>query len=286
MNIHSNSQQGQLYVVATPIGHLSDLSERAKAVLAKVELIACEDTRHTQKLLQHLGLKKNLISLHEHNENERLTLITEKLKTGSQIALVSDAGTPLISDPGYKLIQHLRQQSIKISPIPGACALISALSVAGIASNKFCFEGFLPAKKNQREATLSTLVNESRSLIFYESKHRILDSLDSMQHIFGNNRQACLAREMTKQFETFYYGNFSQILAELHADPQQQKGEFVIIINGNPEPATAANYSEQTLFTRLLKELPPNKAAAIMADISQDNKKTWYQRALELRQTP
>lgn len=271
-------------MVATPIGHLSDLSERAKDVLAKVDLIACEDTRHTQKLLQHLGLKKALISLHDHNESQRLAEIEDKLRQGLNIALVSDAGTPLISDPGYKLAQHLRLKQFSLTPIPGACAFITALSVAGIASDKFCFEGFLPAKKGAKEERLKALANESRTLIFYESKHRILASLQAMKNEFSDERTVCVARELTKQFESFYYGSFSHILDILNEDAQQQKGEFVIIVSGNLQPASAASYCELALFTRLLKDLPPNKASAIMAEFSKDNKKVWYQRALELKQ--
>lgn len=283
MNTRSNYHQGQLYVVATPIGHLSDLSERAKDVLAQVDFIACEDTRHTHKLLQHLGLKKALISVHEHNEPQRLTEIENKLAQGLNIALVCDAGTPLISDPGYKLAHHLRLNQYKLVPIPGACAFIAALSVAGIASDRFCFEGFLPAKKGTRQTRLNQLLNESRTLIFYESKHRILASLQAMQEVFTNTRTVCVARELTKQFESIYYGTFSHVLAELSQDAQQQKGEFVIIVSGNPEPASTSNYSEQALFARLLKELAPNKAAAIMAEFSNEHKKVWYQRALALK---
>lgn len=271
--------------MATPIGHLSDLSERAKTVLSQVDVIACEDTRHTQKLLQHLGLKKTLLSLHDHNETQRLNEIEDKLAQGINIALVSDAGTPLISDPGYKLAHHLRLKNHQLTPIPGACAFITALSVAGIASDKFCFEGFLPAKNGARTERLKSLVGEERTLIFYESKHRILASLNAMQEAFGNERTVCVARELTKQFESFYYGSFSHILDILNQDAQQQKGEFVVIVSGNSQPQSAASYSEQALFIRLLEDLPPNKASAIMAELSNENKKTWYQRALDLKQS-
>lgn len=272
-----------LYVVATPIGNLTDLSERAIRVLTQVDLIACEDTRHTQKLLQHLGLKKSLISLHDHNERDRIAQISGYLADGKSLALVSDAGTPLISDPGYPLVQALREQQLTVVPVPGPSALITALSAAGLPTDRFVFEGFLPHKAGGRRERLEPLVNETATLVFYESKHRILETLDIMQEVFGAERRVCIARELTKTFETFYYGDLISVIQQLQASEDDTKGEFVIMLAGNDEPASATSFDIEKLFKRLLNELPPKKAAAIIADLTGDNKKSLYQKALEIQ---
>jgi 16S rRNA (cytidine1402-2'-O)-methyltransferase len=276
-------QVGTFYVVATPIGNLADLTERAKQVLTSVDVIACEDTRHTAKLLQHLGLRKPLLSVHEHNERERVEQIARHLEQGQSMALVSDAGTPLISDPGYPLVQALRARGLNVSPIPGVSAIITALSAAGLPTDRFTFEGFLPHKSGAKREKLLAQEQEARTLVYYESKHRILDTLEVMAEVFGAERQACVARELTKTFETFYHGTLPDILSQLQADADQQKGEFVVMIAGNPDPAPASEVDSNKLFRLLLAELPPKKAAAIIADLTGENKKELYQKALEMQ---
>ncbi|UXD86837.1 16S rRNA (cytidine(1402)-2'-O)-methyltransferase [Thalassolituus hydrocarboniclasticus] len=276
-------QVGTFYVVATPIGNLADLTERAKQVLTSVDVIACEDTRHTAKLLQHLGLRKPLLSVHEHNERERVEQIARHLEQGQSMALVSDAGTPLISDPGYPLVQALRARGLHVSPIPGVSAIITALSAAGLPTDRFTFEGFLPHKSGAKREKLLAQEQEARTLVYYESKHRILDTLEVMAEVFGAERQACVARELTKTFETFYHGTLPDILSQLQADADQQKGEFVVMIAGNPDPAPASEVDSNKLFRLLLAELPPKKAAAIIADLTGENKKELYQKALEMQ---
>ncbi len=276
-------QVGTFYVVATPIGNLADLTERAKQVLTSVDVIACEDTRHTAKLLQHLGLRKPLLSVHEHNERERVEQIARHLEQGQSMALVSDAGTPLISDPGYPLVQALRARGLNVSPIPGVSAIITALSAAGLPTDRFTFEGFLPHKSGAKREKLLAQEQEARTLVYYESKHRILDTLEVMAEVFGAERQACVARELTKTFETFYHGTLPDILSQLQEDADQQKGEFVVMIAGNPDPAPASEVDSNKLFRLLLVELPPKKAAAIIADLTGENKKELYQKALEMQ---
>lgn len=276
-------ESGVLYVVATPIGNLSDLSERAIALLTEVDLIACEDTRHTQKLLQHLGVRKVLMSVHDHNERDRIQQVAEHLTAGRSMALVSDAGTPLISDPGYPLVEALRTMNHKVVPVPGPSALITALSAAGLPTDRFVFEGFLPHKAGGRRERLAPLANETATLVFYESKHRIIETLTLMAEAFGDQRQACVARELTKTFETFYQGTLAELIDALQADEHQTKGEFVVMVAGNPEPATATAFDTDKLFRLLLAELPPKKAAAILADLTGENKKALYQQALEIQ---
>lgn len=276
-------QVGTFYVVATPIGNLADLTERAKQVLTSVDVIACEDTRHTAKLLQHLGLRKPLLSVHEHNERERVEQIARHLEQGQSMALVSDAGTPLISDPGYPLVQALRARGLHVSPVPGVSAIITALSAAGLPTDRFTFEGFLPHKSGAKREKLLAQEQEARTLVYYESKHRILDTLEVMAEVFGAERNACVARELTKTFETFYHGTLPDILAQISADDDQQKGEFVVMIAGNPNPAPASEVNSDKLFRLLLAELPPKKAAAIIAELTGDNKKELYQKALEMQ---
>ncbi len=272
-----------MYIVATPIGNLFDISERAKQTLDSVDLVACEDTRHTSKLLQHLGLKKKLISLHEHNETDRIAQVASMLTEGQSIALVSDAGTPLISDPGYPLVQALRQQGFQITPIPGASAIITALSAAGLPTNRFTFEGFLPHKTGAKKEKLEELVQEPRTMVFYEAKHRILSTLEVMAEVFGEERQACVARELTKTFETFYSGNLTNILEQLQASSDHQKGEFVVMLAGNPEPMKANAMHTDKLLRLLAEELPPKKAAAIVSAVTGENKKELYTQVLSYK---
>ena len=276
-------QAATLYVVATPIGNLADLTERAVQVLGGVDLIACEDTRHTLKLLQHLGIRKPLISVHDHNERDRIEQVVDHLDAGRSIALVSDAGTPLISDPGYPLVNALRGRGFKVVPIPGASALVTALSAAGLPTDRFIFEGFLPHKSGARRERLDELRNEPRTLVYYESRHRILDSLADMQAIFGAERSVCIARELTKTFESFYSGTFEDVINVVAAEDNHQKGEFVVMVAGNPEPETASAVDIERLFRLLLVELPPKKAAAVISELTGENKKALYQKALEIQ---
>ena len=274
-------QGAHLYVVATPIGNLHDLSQRASQVLADVDLVACEDTRHTQKLLQHLGLRKSLLSLHDHNERDRIDQIKAQLAAGRSIALVSDAGTPLISDPGYVLVNALRQENFTVTPVPGPSALITALSVAGLPTNRFLFEGFLPHKAGGRRERLEVVVGETATLVFYESKHRLLETLAIMQEVLGD-RQAVVAREITKTFEQFFSGSLSAIEQQISSHSDHQKGEFVIMVMGANEAKSQIDLSTEKLFKRLLDELPPKKAAAIMSEFTGENKKVLYQRAIAM----
>ncbi|MFK4753819.1 16S rRNA (cytidine(1402)-2'-O)-methyltransferase [Oceanobacter antarcticus] len=275
-----DSVSATLYVVATPIGNLADLTERARQVLSAVNLIACEDTRHTQRLLQHLGLRKPMLSVHDHNERDRIQQVMDHLDQGRDIALVSDAGTPLISDPGYPLVQALRQAGHKVVPIPGASAMITALSAAGLPTDRFTFEGFLPHKSSGRKERLRAIVQDTCTLVFYEAKHRILNTLEDMSDVLGDQREAVVARELTKTFESFYRGTLMEIHAQLSSHDDHQKGEFVVMVTGNPAPAPASEIDTERLFKLLLAELPPKKAAAIIAELTGENKKELYQKAL------
>lgn len=228
------TQTGTLYIVATPIGNLEDITQRALNTLAQVDLIAAEDTRHSGLLLSHYGIKKPFFALHDHNEQQRARVLVEKLQQGLNIALISDAGTPLISDPGFHLVRDCRNAGIKVSPIPGACAAITALCSSGIASDRFCFEGFLPAKSKARCDKLAELETETRTLIFYESTHRILDTLADMQQVWGNERYVVLARELTKTWETIVGEPLEQLITWLKEDSHRIKGEIVLIVEGKP----------------------------------------------------
>lgn len=269
-------KKGTLYVVATPIGNLADLSARARDVLAHADLICAEDTRHTRQMLNALGLERPLLALHQHNESERVAQVLSQLQAGKALALVSDAGTPLISDPGYHLVRELRQAGVEVSPIPGACAAIAALSVAGIASDRFCFEGFLPAKSTARRERLQGLAAEARTLVFYESSHRIEECLADMVLVFGAEREAVLAREITKLFETILDGGLGAIAEKVAADPNQRKGEFVLVISGAPEDESAALREGRRLYAKLSEVLKPSQAAKIAADLSGAPRKALY----------
>ncbi len=278
--------QGVLYIVATPIGNLDDLSSRAVSVLNRVDVVAAEDTRHSGRLLQHLGLHKRLIALHDHNERDRAGSLLQELEAGRSVALISDAGTPLISDPGYVLVREARSRGLKVSPIPGACALVAALSAAGLPTDRFLFVGFLPAKRSGRRAALEQQVRETATLVFYESPHRILDAVSDIAAVFGEEREIVLGRELTKTFETFYSGSVAEVLATLEADPHGTKGEFVVMIHG-AEPVTsdedAGALDVDRLLKLLLPELPVKKVAKLVAELSGRPKNELYQRALELK---
>lgn len=276
-----NGSQGTLYIVATPIGNLSDITQRALETFKQVDLIAAEDTRHSGLLLSHYGIKKPFFALHDHNEQQRATNLVEKLQQGLNIALISDAGTPLISDPGFHLVRECRQAGISITPIPGACAAITALCVAGIASDRFCFEGFLPAKSKARCDKLQELLNEPRTLIFYESTHRILDTLQDMQTVWGKERYVVMARELTKTWETIHGAPLGELIAWLMEDNNRIKGEIVLVVEGKTADESE-EFSQQAviLLEKLANELPLKKAAAIVAETFGYKKNALYQYGL------
>lgn len=278
------SQAGQLFIVATPIGNLADLSSRAIDTLQSVDMVAAEDTRHSKPLLQHFGIHTPLLSLHEHNEQQRSELLLQRLQAGESIALISDAGTPLISDPGYRLVSLVKRHDIPVVPVPGSCALIAALSVSGIASDKFSFEGFLSPKQGARRQHLETLKNSEHSLIFYESPRRLLDTLKESIEIFGPERRACLARELTKVHETITTRPLAELAQWVESDSNQQRGECVLLIEGAPEAVSADEQELSRVLSLLLDDLPVKKAAAIAAAITGGKKNEAYQLALKLQQ--
>lgn len=262
-------KRGRLWIVATPIGNLEDLSPRATAVLRDVALVAAEDTRHSGPLLARVGSRARTLALHEHNEREQALRIVETLREGHDVAVVADAGTPLVSDPGYRLVRAAREAGIEVSPVPGPCAAIAALSVAGLASDRFVFEGFLPARAAARRERLGALVAEARTLIFYESSHRIVDMLGDLVALFGADRPAVVARELTKLFETVLSAPLADLLARVEADANQQRGEFVVLVAGAVGAEADATLAEgRRVFALLRDELPPARAAKIAAAIT------------------
>ncbi len=273
---------GALYVVATPIGNLGDFSARAIEVLGGVACIAAEDTRHSAPLLHRHGIATPLLSLHEHNERERVAQLIVALQGGAAIALISDAGTPLISDPGYHLVRAARAQGIRVIPVPGACAFIAALSAAGLPTDRFVFEGFLPAKSSARRARLEVLRTETRTLVFYESSHRVVDTLADMAIVFGASRPAVVARELTKTFETIRDGRLGELLAFVSNDANQQKGEFVMLVQGAEDVTEDAAEAGRVLGI-LLDELPVKQAAALAERITGVKKNELYKLALTLK---
>ncbi|HHE9451726.1 TPA: 16S rRNA (cytidine(1402)-2'-O)-methyltransferase [Haemophilus influenzae 10810] len=270
---------GILYIVATPIGNLQDITQRALETFAQVDLIAAEDTRHSGLLLSHYGIKKPFFALHDHNEQEKAHILVEKLKQGSNIALISDAGTPLISDPGFHLVRQCREAGIRVVPLPGACAAITALCASGIASDRFCFEGFLPAKSKARKDKLENIAEEDRTLIFYESTHRILDTLEDMQSVLGEERYMVLAREMTKTWETITGNTIRNLREWLPEAPNRTKGEMVLIVEGKPKSDNNDEISPQAVkaLELIAEELPLKKAAAIVAELYGYKKNALYQ---------
>ena len=279
----ANSPLGSLYVVATPIGNLDDISARALTILRSVALIAAEDTRHSARLMQHFGIGTPLAACHEHNERDQGGRFLSRLLAGDDVALISDAGTPLISDPGYHLVRQARAAGIAVVPVPGACALIAALSAAGLPSDRFIFEGFLPAKAAGRRARLEQVKEEPRTLIFYEAPHRILECLQDMQSVFGDERLALLARELTKTFETLKGLPLAELAAWVAADSNQQRGECVVLVAGwqAPEGDEAVSAEAMRVLNLLLAEMPLKRAAALAAEITGVRKNLLYQVALE-----
>ncbi|RMN28795.1 Ribosomal RNA small subunit methyltransferase I [Pseudomonas coronafaciens pv. zizaniae] len=279
----SNSTPGSLYVVATPIGNLDDMSVRALKVLREVALIAAEDTRHSARLMQHFGISTPLAACHEHNERDEGSRFITRLLAGDDIALISDAGTPLISDPGYHLVRQARAAGVPVVPVPGACALIAALSAAGLPSDRFIFEGFLPAKAVGRRAKLEKVKEEPRTLIYYEAPHRILECLQDMELVFGADRHALLAREITKTFETLKGLPLGELCAFVEGDSNQQRGECVVLVAGwtQPEEDDVVGAEARRVLGLLLEEMPLKRAAALAAEITGVRKNLLYQVALE-----
>jgi 16S rRNA (cytidine1402-2'-O)-methyltransferase len=277
------SESGTLYIVATPIGNLDDISRRAIEILNSVDLIAAEDTRHSQKLLQSIQVGTPVVSHHDFSADSAINRILDKLVSGSSIALISDAGTPLISDPGYKLVSLARQKKLSVIPIPGASALVSALSVSGLATDRFTFEGFLPSKAAARQKKLLGLVDEQRTMVFYESTHRIMESLMDMSAAFEEQRLIFIGRELTKRFESHFLGTASACVEWLGGDANQIKGEFVVIVAGSDERLEEARRHEQAMdIVRLLKsEVSMKKAVSLASKISGARKNLLYEAALK-----
>ena len=279
-----STNAGTLYVVATPIGNLEDMTPRAARVLAQVDLIAAEDTRHSGKLLRHFGINTQTEALHEHNERSQVPRLIEILQKGKSIAFITDAGTPLVSDPGFHLVHSARGAGITVTPVPGACAAIAALSAAGLPSDRFVFEGFPPARSAARRAVFAKLRDETRTLIFYESPHRILESLQDIAEVFGGEREAVLARELTKQFETIRAGALTELYEWVRGDKDQQLGEFVLLVHGVPRAQSEAVDAEvERVLKVLLEELPVSQAAALAARITGLKKNRLYEFALSLK---
>ncbi len=274
---------GKLYVVATPIGNLDDMTIRAQQVLADVALIAAEDTRHTGILLNHFGIKTPMCSYHEHNEESVSSRIVDKMENGIDVALVSDAGTPQISDPGYRLVRLALNRGQAVVPVPGASALTAMLSVSGIPDSRFVFEGFLPAKAGQKKAMLQKLVSETRSMVFYEAPHRIEATLNVMKDVFGTGRQISLARELTKIHEQIFLGTVASALTAMQDGHIPNKGEFVIQVEGCDEPAFNMEYVP--LMRELMRELPPGRAAEVASKLTGEPKNIMYRIALSLKKT-
>jgi 16S rRNA (cytidine1402-2'-O)-methyltransferase len=272
----SNPPDGTLHVVATPIGNLDDLSPRALDTLRAVAAICAEDTRHTRQLLAHYGIERPLLALHEHNEGAIADKLVARMLAGESLALVSDAGTPLVSDPGYRVVRAARAAGIRVSPLPGPCAFVAALSAAGLPSDRFVFEGFLPAKVGARRERLARLASEVRTLAFYESAHRIQESLADMAVAFGDGRPAVLARELTKLFETLLDGTLGELCERMAADPNQRKGEFVVLVQGAGEDADARIAEGRRLYAKLGEHLPPSTAAKLAAELSGAPRKALY----------
>jgi len=274
---------GTLYLVATPIGNLGDISRRAVEVLTKVDIVAAEDTRHSQKLLSHLGISTRMIACHEHNEDRIGPKLTGWLQQGKSIALISDAGTPLVSDPGYRLVKLAHHHGIQVVPVPGACAAIAALSVAGLATDHFCFEGFVPAKSAARLQLFETLKHERRTMIFYVSCHRIRETLGDMITVLGENRNITFAREITKTFETIRCTALGELSRFVAADENQRKGEIVLVLEGCQQAPD--NNTRITAFLKiLLQELPVKQAVSFVVKMTGANKNEVYKKALALKQ--
>ncbi len=275
---------GTLFIVATPIGNLDDLSRRAEQILASVDLVAAEDTRHSGRLLQHLGISKPMWPLHDHNEREKADVLLDRIAGGESVALVSDAGTPLISDPGYVLVRLARQRGISVVPVPGACAMVAALSAAGLPTDRFLFAGFLPAKTAARSRELEVLSRESATLVLYESPRRVAALLADIRRVFGDEREVVLARELTKAFESWYHGSVAEVERAIEADAHAGKGEYVVMIAGAPAAADGDKVIDaERALSLLLPELPVKKAVRLVSELTGLPRNELYQRALSLK---
>lgn len=272
-----------LYIVATPIGNLGDISRRAVEILSSADIVAAEDTRRCRALLSHLGLSRRLLAYHDHSDERRESELLAELRRGSSIALVADAGTPLISDPGFRLVRAAREAGIDVSCIPGPCAAIAALSVAGLPSDRFAFEGFLPAREAARKARLAFLAGEQRTLVFYESPRRVLALFEDLEQTFGQARHAALARELTKIHETVLRGSISELRARIADDPEQQLGEIVVIVAGASDATDRAEVDGGTVLRALLRKLPLSEAVDCAAEITGLPRNGLYRQALEMR---
>lgn len=275
------TDSGSLYIVATPVGNLDDITARAIQVLSRVNSIAVEDTRHSRKLLQHFGIDTPMFALHEHNEVQKVDEIIKRISAGEDIALISDAGTPLISDPGYPLVSKASQAGIKVVPIPGASSILAALSCAGLPTDRFVFEGFLPGKKGTRSNQLSKLAAEERTLIFFEAPHRIHACLEDLVTVFGANRYGVIARELTKTYETFLRGTLAELLEMVSADSNQERGEIVLMVAGSDKKNQSLDEASLHIFSTLLEELPLKQASSLAGKITGLGKKAFYQAGLE-----
>ncbi|MGN5754919.1 16S rRNA (cytidine(1402)-2'-O)-methyltransferase [Acinetobacter calcoaceticus] len=275
----------QLFVVATPIGHLDDMTFRAIDILKSVSIVAAEDTRQSAQLFKHYNISTQLTACHDHNESNKIEQLVQKLLAGDSVALISDAGTPLISDPGFKLVRAAQEHGIKVVPVPGACAAIAALSAVGLPSDRFSFEGFLPSRSSQRISQLEKLKNETQTLIFYEAPHRILESVKDMAQVFGEDRPVGFAREITKTFETIKKMTLKDLVNFIENDHNQEKGEIVVIVGGAAAKTDLEQEKLDELLKRLLQDLSVKAASQLAADLTGIKKKVAYQRALELTQS-
>lgn len=277
-------KKGSLYIVATPIGNMGDMTERAQKTLTEVDVIAVEDTRRSGQLLRNFDISTPMTAVHEHNERQICASLLERIEKGESIALISDAGTPLLSDPGYFLVNQAREKNISVVPIPGVSAVITALSVAGLPTDRFVFEGFLPAKTTARQQKLENLKDDVRTVIFYEAPHRIVEMLKDCQSVFGGQRKVVLARELTKTFETVHGDVLDELIPWVEADENQRKGEFVVLVQGaEAREDSGIDAEAERILLILLKDLAVKQAAALAANITGLKKNALYQRALELK---
>jgi 16S rRNA (cytidine1402-2'-O)-methyltransferase len=287
MIIVANTGTGRLYVVATPIGNLGDMSPRAREILLGCTLVAAEDTRHSALLMRHFAIATPMVSLHEHNEVERAAELIERMKSGASIALISDAGTPAISDPGYALVCAAAAAGIEILAVPGPCAAVAALSVAALPTARFCFEGFLPARDAARRTRLQELEGEERTLVFYESPHRLAETLHDCAEIFGAERSAVVARELTKMHECVYRGTLAALVVQARQEKDFTRGEIVLLIGGaSIQPAAGTGAELDRVLRILLEQLPLKQAAGLAAQITGTRDNEAYKRALQLKATP
>lgn len=275
-------KKGKLYVIATPIGNLQDITLRALEILKQVDRIAAEDTRYAALLLKHFSIHKPTISLHEFNEHKRVSVLLNGLRTGQSMALISDAGTPLISDPGFQLVSSAKAENITVIPIPGPCAAIAALSAAGLPTDRFVFEGFLPPKAGPRKKRLKQMLHETRTIIFYESPRRLLASLEDMVEVFGKIRRAVIARELTKIHESILQDDLHYLLNHFKTHTNELRGEIVILIKGNDQEGESPGFSSDTLLHTLLKELPLKQAVSLTSKITGERKNVLYEQALKV----